>query len=88
MELLGLLAFAGRLMLWRNMPPSPFLWTAILFAAFTVFRIAALSYVSVYMGGLDGRLFFSTYVITLLIAPFLVAEGIKATWIRRKKYIG
>jgi hypothetical protein len=84
LELLGLLAFVGRLMLWRNLPPSPFLWTAILFAAFTVFRLAALSYVSVYMGGLDGRLFFSTYVGALLIAPFLVAEAIKAMRIRLK----
>ena len=84
LELLGLLAFVGRLMLWRNLPPSPFLWTAILFAAFTVFRLAALSYVSVYMGGLDGRLFFSTYVVALLIAPFLISEAIKAIRTRLK----
>lgn len=84
LELLALLAFVGRLMLWRNVPPSPFLLTAILFAALTVFRLAALSYVSVYMGGLDERLFFSTYVGALLIAPFLVAEAIKAMRIRLK----
>jgi len=84
LELLGLLAFVARLMLWRNLRPSPFLWAAILFTAFTVFRLAALSYVSVYMGGLEDRLFFSTYVVALLIAPFLVTEATKAIWTRLK----
>jgi hypothetical protein len=51
---------------------------------FTFFRLAALPYVSVYMGGLDERLFFLTYVGGLLIAPFLVAEVIKAMLIRLK----
>ena len=84
LELLGLLAFLGRLTLWRILPFSSFLWTAILFTAFTGVRVAALAYVSVYMGGLDGRLLFSTYVVSLVMAPLLVTEAIKAIliWLR------
>jgi len=33
-----------------------------------------LSYVSVYIGRLDVRLFFSTYVVALLMAPLIIAD--------------
>lgn len=72
--MLGTLAFLLRLCLWRNAPLSPLMWVALIFTMFTGLRVLAMSYVSVYMGGLDGRLFFSTYVVTLLMAPLIVAD--------------
>lgn len=76
LELAGLLTLLLRLSMWRVAPPSSFTWVALLFVLFTTMRLLALSYVSVYMGGLDVRLFFSTYVIALLIAPLIVADAI------------
>lgn len=84
LELAGLLAFLLRLSMWRVAPPSPFTWVALLFTAFTIMRLLALSYVSVYMGGLDVRLFFSTYVIALLIAPLIIADAIKTALVQRR----
>lgn len=72
--MLGALAFLLRLCFWRNVPLSPLMWVALIFTLFTGLRVLAMSYVSVYMGGLDGRLFFSTYVVALLMAPLIVAD--------------
>jgi len=74
LEMLGALAFLLRLSLWRKAPLSPLIWVAVIFALFTGFRVLAMSYVSVYMGGLDVRLFFSTYVVVLLMAPLIMAD--------------
>ena len=72
--MLGALAFLLRLSLWRKAPLSPLMWVALMFTLFTGLRLLALSYVSVYMGGLDVRLFFSTYVVVLLMAPLIIAD--------------
>ncbi len=78
LEMAGLLAFLIRIALWQAVPLSPFVWVAAVFTAFTLLRLAAISYVSVYMGGLDVRLFFSTYVVVLLLAPLLIVDSAKA----------
>jgi hypothetical protein len=74
LELLGALAFLLRLGLWRRAPLSPLMWAALIFTLFTGARVLAMSYVSVYMGGLDVRLFFSTYVVVLLMAPLIIVD--------------
>jgi len=74
LEILGALAFLLRLGLWRRAPLSPLMWVALIFTLFTGLRVLAMSYVSVYMGGLDVRLFFSTYVVVLLMAPLIIAD--------------
>ncbi len=78
LEFAGLVALIVRLLLWRQVPLDSFTWLAVLFAGFTVLRLSALSYVGVYMGGLDVRLFFSTYVVTMLLSPAMVAVAIKS----------
>jgi len=72
--LLGLLAFLVRISLWQVSGLSPLMWVALIFTVFTGFRLLALSYISVYMGGLDVRLFFSTYIVAILIAPLMIAD--------------
>ena len=74
LELLGALAFVIRLALWRKAPLSPLMLLALIFTLFTGLRLLAMSYVSVYMGGLDVRLFFSTYVVVLLMAPLIMLD--------------
>lgn len=74
LEVLGALAFLLRLGFWRRVPLSPLMWVALIFTLFTGVRVLAMSYVSVYMGGLDERLFFSTYVVVLLMAPLIMAD--------------
>ena len=73
-EIFGALAFLLRLSLWRRAPLSPLMWVALMFTLFTGVRVLALSYVSVYIGRLDVRLFFSTYVVVLLMAPLIIAD--------------
>jgi len=75
LEFLGVFALVARLMMSGRAPLGPFLWVASSFFAFTLLRVAALSYVSVYMGAVDVRLFFSTYVVLLLFAPLLVFDA-------------
>ncbi|MHB8908663.1 MAG: hypothetical protein ACYDAA_07270 [Syntrophales bacterium] len=74
LEILGALAFLLRLSLWRRAPLSPLMCVALMFTLFTGVRLLAMSYISVYMGGLDARLFFSTYVVVLLMAPLIMAD--------------
>lgn len=74
-EMLGALAFLLRLFFWRKAPLSPLMWVALIFTLFTGLRLLAMSYISVYMGGLDVRLFFSTYVVALLMAPLIIADS-------------
>jgi len=74
LEILGALAFLLRLSLWRKAPLSPLMWMALIFTLFTGVRVLAMSYISVYGGGLDGRLFFSTYVVVLLMSPLIMAD--------------
>lgn len=74
LEILGAVAFLLRLCFWRKAPLGPLMWIALIFTLFTGLRLLAISYVSVYMGSLDVRLFFSTYVLVLLMAPLIIAD--------------
>lgn len=73
-EILGAAAFLLRLGFWRKAPLSPLMWVALIFTLFTGLRLLAMSYVSVYMGGLDVRVFFSSYVVALLMVPLIIAD--------------
>lgn len=82
LEVLGLLAFLIRVGLWRVAPPTPLVWVVSIFTLFTLVRVIGISYVSVYMGGLDDRLFFPTYVGAFLLAPLIIADTIKTSILR------
>ncbi len=84
LEFAGMLALLMRIGLWRKIPPSPVAWVSVLVVAFTAVRVLAMSYLSVYIGGLDARLFFSTYVAILLISPLIIADVVKALCLYRK----
>lgn len=75
--LLGVVALAARLLMASRVPMNPLVWITTVFFGFTLLRLASLSYVSVYMGGLDGRLFFSTYVVVLTLSPVLVFDCVR-----------
>jgi hypothetical protein len=53
-----------------------------LFIAFTAVRLGAISYVSVYMGSLDVRLFFSSYVVFLLLGSVVIVDTCKVVGAR------
>ena len=74
LQILGAVAFFLRLCFWRKVPLGPVMWVALIFTFFTGVRLLALSYISVYGGGLDVRLFFSTYVVVILLAPLIIAD--------------
>lgn len=83
LEIVGLVALLIRLLLWSKEPLSPFIWVVVFFMVFTVLRLLAMSYISVYMGSLDVRLFFSTYVILILMAPLVIADLCKILILHR-----
>ncbi|MDB5763998.1 MAG: hypothetical protein JWQ21_2993 [Herminiimonas sp.] len=87
LELIALVALVLRLVLWRTVPPGPFALVALMFAGFTIMRMMALSYVSVYMGGLDVRLFFSTYIIGLLLSPLIIADTARIIFAERHTFL-
>lgn len=84
LEFAGMLALLIRIGLWRKIPPGPVAWITILIAVFTTVRALAMSYISVYMGGLDVRLFFSTYIVILLVSPLIIADAAKALYLYQK----
>lgn len=75
LELAGMIAFLFCLVTWQRRTPGIFFGVASLFIIFTLFRLIVMSYVSIYMGYLDVRLFFSTYVVTFLLTPLILMEG-------------
>lgn len=86
LEILGCAAFLLRLAFWRESPLSPLMWLALIVTLFTGLRLLAMSYVSVYMGGLDVRLFFSTYVVDMLLAPLIIADLLVVLMARRSRF--
>lgn len=84
LEFAGMLALLIRIGLWRKIPPGPVAWITVLIAVFTTTRALAMSYISVYMGGLDVRLFFSTYIVILLVSPLIIADAAKALYLYQK----
>ena len=52
---------------------SPLILTSLIFILYFIIKIAALSYVAVFMGGVTPRLLFPTYaVLTILVLPLLI----------------
>jgi hypothetical protein len=55
---------------------TPLFWVCLVFLPFLVARSLALAYVNVYMGYADGRLFFPSYTVGLMLSAALVVETI------------
>lgn len=53
---------------------NPVLLVVLAFFGFIAFKIVALGYISVHMGALDHRLFYSTHLIVMALAPSLLFE--------------
>lgn len=86
--LLTVAAFAARLALWRSIPPCALSLTAAIFVGYTLIRIAALSYVAVYLGKFDDRLVFATHSLILLIGFFVVADAVSAARAAKRRRLG
>ncbi len=71
--ILGLCIFLFRLAWYDGQPITPLKWLTIILVAFSLTRWAALSYVAIYMGDLDERMYYSLYISGLLIFPFWIA---------------
>jgi hypothetical protein len=78
LQVLGLIGFASCFFLKRPAPLDPMLLVGLIFAGFTLLRLGVLSYISVYMGTLDPRLAFSTFVVANLLSPVFAMEGARA----------
>jgi len=78
LQVFALIGLAVCIALRRYKPLDALVLIAILLVAFTFLRMAVLSYLSVYMGTLDPRLVFSTFVVANLLSPLLIYEGLQA----------
>jgi hypothetical protein len=78
LEALAAAALAVRLRSRRRVAPSPLVLVALVVVAYTVVRLIALAYLSVYVGELGPRFFFSSYAICLLVAAAVLAESAAA----------
>ena len=86
--LLTVAAFAVRVALWRRIAPSALSLTAAIFMGYTLLRIAALSYVAVFLGHFDYRLVYSTHSFILLIGLFVMADAVTAARAAKDRGIG
>lgn len=74
----ALAALALRIWIADRVLPGPLILVAIIFALYSMFRLAALTYVAVFMGGFTARLFFSTYAVAMILSLPLLAETLLA----------
>ncbi len=74
LELNGLFFFC-LIVVWWQKRFSPFQIVFLNFLTLSVLRSVAMGYVSIYMGSVDTRLFFSTYILLLSFAPVLIFDG-------------
>ena len=75
---LGFSSFLYLLWIWRlNFDHYLVLFLASIATVYAFIRLIALSYLSVYMGTLDPRLYFSTYVIAIFLSLPLLSIAIK-----------
>jgi hypothetical protein len=81
--ILGACALIYRMVVSGRQPLGPFASVAMIVALYLSFRIAALSYVAVYLGRFDSRIVFSTYVVGTLLALPLLADALRARSHRR-----
>ena len=73
---LGVLAV--RVWVADRLPPTPLVLLGIIVALYGLLRLAALSYVAVFLGPFTGRMVFSTYAISLAVAVPVLAEALWA----------
>ncbi len=83
---LVVLALIVRIRMRKEIPLTPLFWLMCAFLFFTSVRIAALSYISVYMGFLDNRIFFSSYVVILLLGSAFGLETLQLSGSRKWKW--
>jgi hypothetical protein len=76
----GCVALVIRWIWYPNAPETALLWIVTLFLAFSALRLAALSYVAVFMGPFDSRMVFVTYTGALLCSVLAIAEVFRAAW--------
>ena len=74
----GIIAVVIRWVWYPNAPETELLWIVTLFLAFSALRLAALSYVTVFMGPFEPRMVFVTYAGALLCSPIAIAEVFRA----------
>lgn len=77
-----LYVFWNDFLAWKR---PPFL-IATVFYFFAGVRLVALSYISVYMGQLDPRMYYAVYVAALLMAPLMIVEAF-SVWRRKYEHI-
>ncbi len=83
--LLTVAAFAVRVSLWRRIPPDPLSMMVAIFMGYTLIRLAALAYASVYFGHFDNRLVYSTHSVILLICLLVIADAVSAVRMSRNQ---
>jgi hypothetical protein len=75
-----LLAGAAALILrawWSDRYPlGPLAMLGLVFALYSVLRLATLSYVAVYLGSFDSRMMFSLYAAGVFLAPTLISDAV------------
>ncbi len=74
----ALAALAARSWIAHRLPLGPLALAAWVFVLYSAFKLAALSYVAVFMGGFTARLVFPTYAVLIILALPLIAEAILA----------
>jgi hypothetical protein len=82
LQIFALIGLIVRIALARDRALDAVILIAAIFLTLTLVRVAAMAYLSVYMGTLDPRLVFSTFVVANLLSPLLIWEGVKATRVR------
>lgn len=91
-QLLGVVLILAALaaLFWRwwssdRVPMGSVALMGSVFAIYSIGRVAALSYVAVYMGKFDPRMMYSTYAAAMMLALPVVAEAIEAARTSRRK---
>lgn len=74
----GLVALVIRWTWYPSVPETELLWIVTLFLGFSALRLAALSYVAVFLGPFDSRIVFVTYTGALLCSFLAIAEVFRA----------
>ncbi|MBI4403294.1 MAG: hypothetical protein HY537_03995 [Deltaproteobacteria bacterium] len=74
-------------LLWARSCPSPIQWAGFIFFSSMLLRSVVMAYVSVYMGSLDARLFFSTYVLWVVFGIYFTYEALTKAWVNRQRWL-
>ena len=71
-------ALIARLCMAHRMPLGPLGLACSVFALYLLFRLAALTYVAVFMGAFSGRMMFATYAVCMVFSLPVFADAIAA----------